>query len=135
MPLQQDPTGDTSNNQNARCDCEQSALFAEFMGFSEFRKVAIAGAARTEMIEPLLRFREWHPARCDSLKHVSARASGTLRIWKLFEQTSTQCVEDAPFVLRGISLFVQACLPLRCSRSQKQDTLVDLNQTFSVSLL
>jgi hypothetical protein len=47
MPLQQDPTGDTSNNQNARCDCEQCALFAEFMGFSEFRKVAIAGAART----------------------------------------------------------------------------------------
>src|SRR6266850_1097633 len=113
MRLQQDPTGDTSNNQNARCDCEQLALLPDFVRFSESRKVAIAWAARPEVIEPLLRFREWHPARGDSLEQVSARASGTLRIWKLFEQTSTQCVEDAPFVLRGISLFVQACLPLR----------------------
>src|ERR1700692_1830582 len=113
MPLQQDPTGDTSSNQNARCDCEQCALFAEFMGFSEFRKVAIAGAARTEMIEPLFSLVEWHRSRSDSLKHVSARASGTLRIRKFLEQTPAQRIHDAPFLSRGISLFVQACLPLR----------------------
>ena len=90
MPLQQDPPGDTSNNQNARCDCEQCALFAEFMGFSEFRKVAIAGAARTEMIEPLFSLGERHRSRRNFLKHVSARASGTLRIRKFLEQTSAQ---------------------------------------------
>lgn len=65
------------------------------------------------MIEPLFRFVERHRSRRDSLKLVSARASGTLRIWKLFEQASTQCVEDALFAVRGISFFVQACLPLR----------------------
>jgi hypothetical protein len=47
MPLQQDPTGDTSNNENARCDCEELALVAEFMDSSEFRKVAIAGVVGT----------------------------------------------------------------------------------------
>jgi len=67
MPLQQNPTGDTSKNQNARCDCKELALLAEFMDFSEFRKVAIAGAAGTEMIEPLFRFIEWHRSRGDFL--------------------------------------------------------------------
>src|SRR6266478_3135999 len=135
MFLEQHPAGNPCTNYYARGDCKQRAPSAEFVGFSELRKVAKAWAARAEVIEPFLRLCEWHPAGCDSLKHVSARASGTLRIWKLFEQTSTQCVEDAPFVLRGISLYVQTCLPAKCSRSQKQDTLVDLNQTFSVSLL
>jgi len=113
MFLEQHPTGNTRRNQYAGGYCKQRALSPEFVRFSESRKVAVAWAARAEVIEPLLRLSEWHPARCDSLKHVSAGASGTLRIWKLFEQTSTQRVEDASFVLRGISLFVQACLPLR----------------------
>jgi len=97
--LQQDPTGDTSNNQNARCDCEQCALFAEFMGLSEFRKVAIAGTARTEMIEPLFSLVEWHRSRRDSLQNVRAGTPGTSGIWKLPDQTTAKCVQESLFRL------------------------------------
>src|SRR5271170_7593609 len=107
MPLQQDPTGDTSNNQNARCDCEQCALFAEFMGFSEFRKVAIAGTARTEMIEPLFSLVEWHRSRCNSFQNIRARTPGPVRIRELLEQATAKCVQESPFVSRGISFCVQ----------------------------
>src|SRR6202140_847896 len=110
MPLQQDPTGDTSNNQNARCDCKQCALFAEFMGFLEFRKVAIAGAARTEMIEPLFSLVEWHCSRRDSLQNVRAGTPATFGIWELLEQSTAKCVKESPFVSRGISFCVQTTL-------------------------
>src|SRR5258708_7094361 len=112
MPLQQDPTGDTSNNQNARCDSEQCALFAEFMGFSEFRKVAVAGAARTEMIEPLFSLVERHRSRSDSLQNVLARTPAASRIWKLLDQTTAKCVQESLFVFRGISSCVQNVSPL-----------------------
>src|SRR5260370_2561854 len=110
MPLQQDPTGDASNNQNARCDCEQLALLAEFMGFSEFRKVAIARAARTEMIEPLFCFVEWHRPRRDFLQNVRPGTPATSGIWKLPEQTTAKCVQESLFVSRGISSRVQTSL-------------------------
>src|ERR1700674_3529450 len=113
MPLQQDPTGDTSNNQNARCDCEQCALFAEFMGFSEFRKVAIAGAARTEMIEPLFSLVEWHRSRRDSLQNVRAGTPATAGIWSLPNPTTATCVKESLFVSRGISPCVQTSLLLQ----------------------
>src|ERR1700676_3301710 len=100
MPLQQDPTGDTSNNQNARCDCEQCAFFAEFMGSSEFRKVTIARAARPEMIEPLFRLVERHRSRSDSLQNVRAGTPATFGIWELFEQTTAKCVQESLFVPR-----------------------------------
>jgi hypothetical protein len=89
MFLEQHPTGNTRCNQYAGGYRKQRALSPKFVRFSVSRKVAVAWAARAEVIEPLLRLYEWHPARCDSFKHVSARASSTLRIWKLFEQTST----------------------------------------------
>ena len=110
---QQDPTGDTGNNQYARCDCEQCALFAEFMGFSEFRKVAIAGAARTEMIEPLFSLVEWHRSRRDSLQNVRAGTPATFGIWKLPDQTTAKCVQESLFVSRGISSCVQTSLLLQ----------------------
>src|SRR6202795_2379589 len=110
MPLQQDPAGDTSNNQNARCDCEQRALFAEFMGFSEVRKVAIAGAARTEMIEPLFRLVEWHRSRRDSLQNVRAGTPAAFGIWKLPDQATAKCVQESLFVSRRISSWVQTSL-------------------------
>src|SRR5579859_4210480 len=124
MPLHQDPTGDTSNNQNARCDCQQSALFAEFMGFAEFRKVAIAGAARTEMIEPLFSLVERHRSRRDSFQNVRAGTPATSGIWKLPDQTTAKCVQESLFVSRGISSCVQTSLllhrhnikPKRCQR-------------------
>src|SRR5579859_3422568 len=113
MPLHQDPTGDTGDNQYARCDCEQCALFAEFMGFSELRKVAIAGAARTEMIEPLFSLVEWHGSRRDSLQNVRAWTSAAFGIWKLLEQTTAKCVQEPLFVSRGISSCVQTSLLLQ----------------------
>ncbi len=113
MPLHQDPTGDTSNNQNARCDCEQCALFADFMGFSEFRKVAIAGAARTEMIEPLFSLVEWHRSRRDSLQNVRPGTPGTSGIWKLPDQTTAKCVQESLVLACGISSCVQTSLLLQ----------------------
>src|SRR5712664_1316808 len=110
MPMQQHPTGDTRCNQNTRCDCKQRALLSEFVGFSEFRKVVIAGAARTEMIEPLFRFAEWHRSRRDSLQNVRAGTPTTSRIWELLEQTTAKCVQESPFVSRGISSCVQMSL-------------------------
>ena len=47
VPLQQDPTGDTSNNQNARCDEEQCALFAEFMGIFGTQKSRYSRGCKT----------------------------------------------------------------------------------------
>src|ERR1700730_9190201 len=113
MPLQQDPTGDTSNNQNARCNCEQCALSTEFMGVSEFRKVAIAGAARTEVIEPLFSLVERHCSRRDSLQNVRAWTPATSGIWKLPDQTTAKCVQEKLFVSRGISSCVQTSLLLQ----------------------
>jgi hypothetical protein len=67
MLLQQEPTADTGSNQNARSDCKQRAIPAGFISSTEFRKVAITGAAGTEMIEPLFGFIERHRSRRDSL--------------------------------------------------------------------
>src|SRR6202795_1996214 len=113
MPLQQDPTGDTSNNKNACCDCEQCAPFAEFMGFSEFRKVAIAGAARTEMIEPLFSLVEWHRSRRDSLQNVLAGTPAASGDWKIPDHATNKCVQEALFVSRRISSWVQTSLLLQ----------------------
>jgi len=89
MFLEQHPTSNTRCNQYAGGYRKQRALSPEFVRFSESRKVAVAWAARAEVIEPFLRFCERHPTRCDSLKHFSAGASGALRVWKVFEQTPT----------------------------------------------
>src|SRR6266567_6361082 len=110
MPLQQNPAGDTSNNQNARCDCKQCAPLPEFLDFSEFGKISIAGTARTEMIEPLFRFVEWHRSRCDSLQNVRAWTSAAFGIWKLLEQTTAKCVQEPLFLFRRISFCVQPSL-------------------------
>ena len=48
----------------------------------------------------------------DFLEDVGPWTSGTAGIRKLLEQTTAQGIEDAPFVLRGISLCVQVCLTL-----------------------
>ena len=107
------PPGNTGDNQNACGYRQQRALSTEFVDLLELRKIAIAWAARTEVIEPFLSFREPHRSRRDPLENVSAGTSASLRIRKLFEQTTAQRIQDALFVSRGISLFVQACLPLR----------------------
>ena len=77
------------------------------------RKVAIAGAARTEMIEPLFSLVEWHRSRCDSLQNVRAWTSAAFGIWKVLEQTTAKCVQESLFVSRGISSCVQTSLLLQ----------------------
>lgn len=110
MPLQQNPTRDTNNNQNARRDCKQCALLPEFLGFSEFGKISIAGTARTQMIEPLFRFVKWHRSRCDSPQNVRAWTSAAFGIWELLEQTTAKCIQEPLFLSRRISFCVQPSL-------------------------
>jgi hypothetical protein len=64
------------------------------------------------MIEPLLRLREVHFMRGDSLQNFNAWAPNTVRIRKVPEQTATQRSQDALFLSFGICLCVQVCLPL-----------------------
>ncbi len=110
MFLQQEPTADTRSNQNARCDCEERALVPEFVDSSELRKVAIARAARTEVIEPLSRFVEGHRSRRDSRQDFRTWAPAALGIRKILEQTTAKCVQESPFVSRGISFCVQTAV-------------------------
>ena len=56
------------------------------------------------MIEPLLRFGEWHFMRGDSPENIRARAPGTVRIRELLEQTTAQRIQDALFVSLRVSL-------------------------------
>ena len=63
------------------------------------------------MIEPLLRLRELHFMRRDSLQNFSARAPNTVRIRKVPEQAAPQRSQDAPFIFLGICLCVQDSLP------------------------
>jgi hypothetical protein len=79
----------------------------------KFGKVAVARAAGSQVIEPLLRFGEWHLMRGDSLENLRARASGTVWIRELLEQTTAQRIQDSLFISLGISLFVQTCLPFQ----------------------
>jgi hypothetical protein len=64
------------------------------------------------VLEPLLRFREWHLVGSDFFEHVGPWTPGTAGIRKLLEQTPAQGIEDAPLVLPGISLCVQVRLTL-----------------------
>lgn len=111
MPPEQRPTGNARDNQNARRDRKESALPAELVDLSELRKVAITWAARAKVIEPLLRLRERHRSRRDSLKNVRAGTPGALRIREFPEQTTAQRIQDALFILLRVSLRVQIRLP------------------------
>jgi hypothetical protein len=77
------------------------------VGGLKFGKVAVARAAGSQVIEPLLRLGQRHRMRGDSPEDIRAGASRTVRIWKLVEQAPAQSVQDAPFISLGISLCVQ----------------------------
>jgi hypothetical protein len=51
----------------------------------KLRKITVARAAGSQMIEPLLGFGEWHLMRSDSLQNSRARAPGAVRIRELLE--------------------------------------------------
>jgi hypothetical protein len=125
MSLEQEPTADTGNNQEARSDCQHRALPPRFVSSTEFIEVAIAGAAGTQMIEPLFRFIEWHGSKCDPLQNVRTWTSAVFGIWKLLEQTTAKCVQEPLFFSRRISFFVQPFL----LASNLHDCISDLNST------
>jgi hypothetical protein len=79
----------------------------------KFGKVAIARAAGSQVIEPLLRLDQWHFVRGDPPEDIRAGAPGTVRIRELLEQTTAQRIQDALFISLRISLRVQTCLPLQ----------------------
>jgi hypothetical protein len=110
MSLRQEPTTDTGSNQNARSDCQRRALPRGFVSSTEFREVAIAGTAGTEVIEPPVRFIERHRSRRNSLQNVHAWTPATLGIRKLLEQTTAKCVQKPLFFSRRISVCVQPFL-------------------------
>jgi hypothetical protein len=102
------------------------------VGNLELRKIAVARAAGSQVIEPLLRFGEWHFMRSDSLENVRARAPGAFRVRKLFEQTTAQGIQDALFIPVRVSLCVQTCLPLQTlSPFTEKIHPVGLTQTLS----
>jgi len=112
VPLNEDPTGNAHCNQDASGNSKQSPVSLNFADFSQLREILVAWTTRTKMIEPFFGFRERHCSRSDSLENGRAGARGTLRIGKLFEQTSAQCIQDALFVRSRISSRVQVRLSL-----------------------
>ena len=78
----------------------------------KFGKVAIARAAGSQVIEPLLRLGQWHRMRGDSPEDIRAGAPGTVRIRELLEQTTAQRIQDVLFISHRVSLRVQASLPI-----------------------
>jgi hypothetical protein len=73
----------------------------------KFGKVAVARAAGSQVIEPLLRFAEWHFMRDNSPENIRARAPGTVWIRELLEQTTAQRIQDALFVSLRVPFRVQ----------------------------
>ena len=73
----------------------------------KFGKVAIARAAGSQVIEPLLRLGQWHCMRGDSPEDIRAGAPGTVRIRELLEQTTAQRIQDALFVSLRVPFRVQ----------------------------
>src|SRR5256885_11760871 len=47
---------------------------------------------------------------CDSLQNVRAGTPATSGIWKILEETTAKCIQESPFVSRGISFCVQTTL-------------------------
>jgi len=73
----------------------------------KFGKVAVARAAGSQVIEPLLRLSQRHRMRGDSPEDIRAGAPGTVRIRELLEQTTAQRIQDALFVSLRVPFRVQ----------------------------
>ena len=72
-----------------------------------FGKVAIARAAGSQVIDPLLRLGQWHRMGGDSPEDIRAGAPGTFRIRELLEQTTAQRIQNALFVSLRVPFRVQ----------------------------
>jgi hypothetical protein len=83
------------------------------VGSLELRKIAVARATGSDVIEPLLGLGEWRFMRCNFLENIGARAPSTVWIRELLEQTAAQCIQDALFISLRVSLSVQTCLLLQ----------------------
>jgi hypothetical protein len=85
MFSEESPTRKTGHYQYARGDREERPSAPPLVGRLELRKIAIARTAGSQVIEPLLRFGEWHFMRSDSPENIRARAPGAFRVRKLLE--------------------------------------------------
>jgi hypothetical protein len=92
------PAREASNDQDACGDSEQRLFASRSMGRLKLQEIKVAGTARTQVIEPLVRFGKRHFARGDSFENVSPWAPNAARIWELFNQTAAQGIQDAPLV-------------------------------------
>src|ERR1700730_6449061 len=75
-------------------------------------EVAIARAAGSQVIEPLLRLGQWHCMRGDSPEDIRAAAPGTVRIRVLLEQTTAKVFQELLCASREIFSCVQTSLLL-----------------------
>src|SRR6266852_1314313 len=98
MLLEQHPTGDSNSNQDARGNGYERSCPSALLGNLELRKIAVARAAGSQVVQPLLRFGEWHFMRGDFPENIRARAPGAIRIRELLEQTTAQPIQNALFV-------------------------------------
>jgi hypothetical protein len=92
------PSGTSGDNQNACRNRENGTASNPVVGLSELVEITITRAAGGKVIEPVFGLRQWHLVSGNSSENLRAWTPGSVRIWKLVEQASAQCIQDAPFV-------------------------------------
>jgi len=86
--VEQSPAEDSHRQQNAGCSGEPSLSPLPFECFSESLEIGVTRAAGSQMVEPLLRFRERHVVRGNFLENVGSWAAYTLGVREILEQTT-----------------------------------------------
>jgi len=86
--VEQSPAEDSDRQQNAGCSGEPSLPPLPFECFSESLEIGVTRAAGSQMVEPLLRFRERHVVRGNVLENVGSWAAYTLGVREILEQTT-----------------------------------------------
>src|SRR6266480_6653420 len=70
--VEQSPAEDSDRQQNAGCSGEPSLHPLPFECFSESLEIGVTRAAGSQMVEPVLRFRERHVVRGNFLENVGS---------------------------------------------------------------
>ena len=114
IPLvNQGPAANAGNDQYARGYRKQRSRAPTLILLTELREVAIARTARSQMLKPRVSLSKRHLAGRNPPQQLRTGTSNALGIGEFAQQSPPERIQDAPFVFRGIALFVQACLPLR----------------------
>jgi len=86
--VEQSPAEDSDRQQDAGCSGEPSLSPLPFECFSESLKIGVTRAAGSQMVEPLIRFRERHLVRGNFLEDIGPWAADTLGVREILEQTT-----------------------------------------------